>query len=75
MGPLGIVKPNPVFDLAFGLEPLLEFVQIDSVLLQRPPQAFDKDIDPLPGKVILRIALPGRGSPPGRGTRARLGVS
>lgn len=52
MGLLRIVKPNPVFDHAFGLEPVLKFVQIDGFLLQRPPQAFDEDVDPLPGRVM-----------------------
>ena len=44
MGPLKVVEPNPVFDHAFGLEPVLQFVQIDGLLFERPPQPFDEYI-------------------------------
>jgi len=44
VGTLRVVEPNPVFDHAFSLEPVLQFVQIDGFLFERPPQPFDEDI-------------------------------
>lgn len=44
MWPLSVVKPDPVVDDAFGLEAVLQFVQIDSLLLEGPPEPFDEDI-------------------------------
>jgi len=44
VGPLGIVIADPVFDHAFGLEPVLQFVQINGLLFQGPPQPFDEDV-------------------------------
>ncbi len=39
-----VVKPDPVLDHAFGLEPALQFMQIDGLLFERSPQPFDEDI-------------------------------
>lgn len=42
--PLGIVEPDPVVDDAFGFEAVLQFVQINGLLLEGSPQALDEDI-------------------------------
>jgi len=41
---LRIVKSNPIIDDPFRLETVGDFMQIDGLLFQRPPQAFDKDV-------------------------------
>lgn len=43
VGPLGVVKSDPVVDDAFGLEPVLQFIQINGLLLQRTPQSLNED--------------------------------
>lgn len=40
--PLSVVKSDPAVDDAFGLEAVLQFVQLDGLLLQGPPQTLDK---------------------------------
>lgn len=52
MGALGVVELDPVFDDAFGLEPVLQFVQIDGLLFERPPQPFDEDIVEIPAPSV-----------------------
>ena len=42
--PLGVVKFNPVFDDPFGLKSVLQFMQVDSLWFQGPPQALNKDV-------------------------------
>ena len=54
MWPLRVIKLNPVFDHAFGLEPVLQFVQIDGLLFERPPQPFDEDIVEIPAPSVHR---------------------
>ena len=44
MGPLGIVELNPLADHPFGLEAVGQLVQIDRLVLERPPEALDKDV-------------------------------
>ena len=61
VGSLGVVKSDPVVDDAFGLEPVLQFIQINGLLLQRAPQSLNEDvveitapaIHPLPGSACL----------------------
>jgi hypothetical protein len=43
MWPLSVVKSDPAVDHAFGLEEVLQFVQIASLLLERSPEPFDED--------------------------------
>ena len=54
MRPLGVVEPYPIFDHPFGLEPVLQFVQIDSFLFEGPPQPFDEDIVEISASTIHR---------------------
>ena len=44
MWPLSVVKSDPAVDDAFGLEAVLQFVQVDSLLLERSPEPFDEDV-------------------------------
>ncbi len=44
MWPLSVVKSDPAVDDAFGLEAVLQFVQVDSLLLEGSPEPFDEDI-------------------------------
>ena len=44
MRPLGVVEPDPVVDDPFGLEAVGDFVQIDGLLLQGPPEPLDEDV-------------------------------
>ena len=67
MGPLRVVEPNPVFDHAFSLEPVLQFVQIDGFLFERPPQPFDEYVVEIPAPSVHRdfdVSL-GQGCDPG----------
>lgn len=43
MRPLCIVEADPVFDYSFGLKANLQFMQVDDLLFERPPQPFDED--------------------------------
>lgn len=44
MGPFGIVEVHPVADGTIGLEAVGQVFQIDSFLLQQPPQSLDEDV-------------------------------
>ena len=44
MGSLGVVEAYPVANDPFGLEAVGQLVQVDCLVLERPPQALDKDI-------------------------------
>ena len=41
---LRVVEPDPIIDDAFCLEAVSDFVQINGLLLERPPQPFDEDV-------------------------------
>ena len=59
MRALRVVEPNPAINDPFRLETVCDFMQIDGLLFQRPPQAFDKDvvqIAALPSIEILILA-------------------
>ncbi len=43
-GPLGAVEVIPLADDPFGLEAVGQLVQIDCLVLERPPQALDEDV-------------------------------
>jgi len=34
MGPLDVVEADPIFDKAFGLEPVLQFMQVYDLLFE-----------------------------------------
>lgn len=42
MGPFGIVEVDPIADDPFGHEAVRQFVQIDCLVFERPPQALDE---------------------------------
>ena len=44
MWSLGVVESDPTVDDAFGLEAVLQFVEIDNFLLQGSPEPFDEDV-------------------------------
>ena len=44
MRALRVVEPNPVIDDPFCLEAVGDFMQVNGLLLQRPPQPFNKDV-------------------------------
>ena len=48
MRPFAVVEPYPVIDDPLGLEAVIDFVQIDCLLLQGSPEPLDEDVDPLP---------------------------
>ncbi len=41
MRPLGVAEANPLADDPFGLEAIRQVVQIDRLVLERPPEALD----------------------------------
>ena len=43
-GPLGVVEVDPLADDPLGPEAIRQFVQIDRLVFERPPQAFDEDV-------------------------------
>jgi hypothetical protein len=63
VGSLRVVKRNPVFDHAFGLESAPQFVQIDGLLFERPPSPFDEGIVETPAPSIHQDFRPAQGSP------------
>lgn len=68
MGPLGVIEPDPVFDHGFGLESVLQFLQIDGFLFEGSPPPFDEDIvevtaTPIHGSFDIGL---GQGRDPGR---------
>ncbi len=52
MGPLGVVEAYPLADDPFGPEAVGEFVQVDRLVFERPPQALDEDIVHTPAPAI-----------------------
>ena len=56
-----IVEAHPFPDPDLGLRSGFPSVQVDAFILQGPPQAFDEDVDPLPGS---RFAETMRGEEP-----------
>ena len=44
MRTLGVVEGHPVFDDSSGLEAVLDFFEIDGLLLEAAPQPFDEDV-------------------------------
>ena len=44
MGPFGVVEGDPVTDDPFGFKAVGQLVQVDCLVFERAPQAFDKDI-------------------------------
>ena len=41
MGALGVVKADPFRDDPFGVKAVCDFVQIDGLLFEGPPEALD----------------------------------
>ncbi len=41
MGPLGVIEVDPLVDDPFGREAVGQFVEIDRLIFQRPPQPLD----------------------------------
>lgn len=41
---LRVVEPNPVIDDPFCLEAVGDFMQVNGLLFQRPPQPLDEDV-------------------------------
>ncbi len=54
MGPLGIIEVDPLADNPFGFEAVRQFVQVDSLVFERTPQSFDKDVIHAPAPPIHR---------------------
>jgi len=52
MGPLGVVEVDPLADDPLGPEAIRQFVQIDRLVFERPPQAFDEDVVHAPAPTI-----------------------
>ena len=44
MGPLGVVKLDPLADDPLGPEAVGQLVQVDRLVLERPPEALDEDV-------------------------------
>ena len=44
MRALGVLKPDPIVDDPFCLEAVDNFIQVNGLLFQVPPKAFDKDV-------------------------------
>ena len=42
MGPLGVVEVHPVPDDPFGPEAIGQFVQVDRLVFERPPEPLDE---------------------------------
>ena len=43
MGPLGVVKLDPLADDPLGHEAVGQLVQVDRLVLERAPEAFDEE--------------------------------
>lgn len=43
MSLLDVVEADPIFDHAFGLEPVLQIMQVYGLLFEGSPQPFDED--------------------------------
>lgn len=57
------VELDPLSDVSIGLSPGFPSVQIDALVFQGPPQLFDKDVDPLPGRFMRRMIPRGEEAP------------
>ena len=68
MGPLGVVEGHPVADHVPGLEPVVDFLEIDGLLFQGPPEPLDEDVVHAAAAPIHRDARAGlgQGGDPGR---------
>ena len=55
MGPLSVVEVEPATDDPFGLEAIGQLVQVDCLILERAPEAFDEDMHRPPS---MEIAIP-----------------
>ena len=42
VGPLGVVEADPVADDPLGLEAVGQFVQVDRLVFERPPEPLDE---------------------------------
>ena len=58
MGPLGIVEIGPPADVPLGHEAVVQPVQVDRLVLERPPEPFDKDIVHAPAPIARGVANP-----------------
>ena len=54
MRPFAVVEPYPVIDDPFGLETVIDFVQIDCLLLQGSPEPLDEDVVQIAASPIHR---------------------
>ena len=52
MRPLGVVEVDPLADHPFGLEAVGQLKQVDGLVFERAPQAFDKDVVHAPAPPI-----------------------
>ncbi len=52
MGPLGVVEVEPATDDPFGLEAIGQLVQVDCLILERAPEAFDEDVVHAPAPAV-----------------------
>ena len=50
--PLGVVELHPPGDDPLGLEAVGEFVQVDGLVLERTPEAFDEDVVHAPAPAV-----------------------
>ena len=44
MGPLGVVEVDPFADNPFGLEAIRQFVEVNRLVFERPPESLDEDV-------------------------------
>ena len=52
MGPLSVVEVEPATDDPFGLEAIGQLVQVDCLILERAPEAFDEDVVHAPAPAV-----------------------
>jgi hypothetical protein len=55
--PFSVVEGYPFFDHPFGLEAVLQFVQIDRLLFERQPDAFDKAVIEIPAPAVYYLQV------------------
>ena len=55
MGPLGVIECHPVLDDRPGLEAVADLFEVDRLLLQRPPKAFNEDVVQIAASVSVVI--------------------
>ena len=58
MSPDGVVGVHPFADDPFGPETIRQAVQIDRLLLERPPEALDEDLVHASSPAAHRLAIP-----------------